>query len=134
MTDNKRRFSRIPFDAGITLTLTDDPMHQITGELKDISLKGAMIEIDTVNTDLVTGREAELMIQPQQSPLQIAMTVEVAYVLSSQNLYGLNITSLDIESAGHLRRLIEVNLGDENILQRELANLIEAMEEEHIQD
>ena len=37
---------------------------------------------------------------------------------------GMRCTSIDLESVGHLRRMVELNLGDEELLHRELAALI----------
>jgi hypothetical protein len=37
---------------------------------------------------------------------------------------GLECLQLDIDSAGHLRRLIELNLAEESLLQRQLAQLV----------
>jgi hypothetical protein len=37
---------------------------------------------------------------------------------------GLRCREIDIESIAHLRRLVELNLGDEDLLERELSALI----------
>ncbi|WP_320827590.1 PilZ domain-containing protein [Reinekea sp.] len=131
MDDNKRRFQRIPFDAQIRLTLTDESLEPITGILQDISLKGALIAVSEAFAGLEIGQLGALQIRPDQGDIELNLTVEVAYALTDRHAYGLNLVSLDLESASHLRRLIEVNLGSDDGLQRELSNLIEAMEEEH---
>jgi hypothetical protein len=133
METEKRRFQRIPFDAKVRLTLTDADREPIIGVLQDISLKGALIAISESYPPLNVGDSGELAIVPDQGDFEITLTVDIAYVLSSKHHYGLNIMSFDVESAGHLRRLVEVNLGDEQSLQRELSNLVDAMEEEHRQ-
>jgi hypothetical protein len=38
--------------------------------------------------------------------------------------YGLVCQELDLDSATHLRRLLELNLGDESLLQREIGLLL----------
>lgn len=131
MDNDQRRFQRIPFDAHIQLTLSSDQSLTVTGSLQDISLKGALIELEETAHPLSKGAQGELKIQTEQGEVEMTMNVEVAYVLESKRLYGFNLISVDIESAGHLRRLVEVNLGNDSILQRELANLIDAMESEH---
>jgi hypothetical protein len=39
------------------------------------------------------------------------------------NLVGLEITSMDLDSATNLRRLVELNLADPSLLERELSQL-----------
>ena len=132
MSIENRRFARIPFDAVIRLTPTDSPNTTLHGTLQDVSLKGAMISLNSDQKDdnLAADASGELIIQPDQSTLLLTMTVQVAYCLPEQRIYGLNFLSLDIDTAAHLRRLVEMNLGDDASLQRELQNLIEAMEAE----
>ncbi|ATX77834.1 PilZ domain-containing protein [Reinekea forsetii] len=131
MEPNKRRFQRIPFDAQIRMTLTDKNREPITGLLQDISLKGALITVSKASTVLTIGQRGALKIRPEQSDIEFNFTVEVAYALSDKPTYGLNLVGLDLESASYLRRLIEVNLGNDDGLQREFSHLIEAMVAEH---
>jgi hypothetical protein len=131
MDMEKRRFKRIPFDAKVNLEVTNRTLEPITGLLEDISLKGALITVDQSLKTLNVGDEGKLTISPEQGDIEISLTVDVAYSVPTRHAYGLNLISLDVESAGHLRRLVEVNLGNEESLQRELTNLIEAMEKEH---
>ncbi len=134
MVNNKRRFQRIPFDAQVRLKLTNKSTESIiTGLLNDISLKGALIAVADSMPALNVGQTGELTIIPDQGDIQMVLTVEVAYQLTDSLLYGFNVLSFDVDSASHLRRLIEVNLGDESSLKRELGNLVEAMEQEHNQ-
>ena len=37
---------------------------------------------------------------------------------------GVRCESIDLDSVSHLRRLVELNVGDESILQRDLSSLI----------
>lgn len=129
--DNKRRFQRIPFEADITLALTDSAIDPITGTLQDICLKGALLKLNNSTSAIEVGNKGELAIKPAQAEFELHFTVELAYVLPDISAVGVNIMKLDVDSAAHLRRLIEVNLGSDESLQRELASLVSAMEEEH---
>ena len=132
MANNKRRFQRIPFDAHVQLKLMGAEDNSIiNGLLNDISLKGALIAVADDSPQLKVGQTGVLSIVPEQSGLNIVLNVEVAYQRTDQHWYGVNILSFDVDSASHLRRLIEVNLGDDSSLKRELGNLVEAMEQEH---
>jgi hypothetical protein len=49
------------------------------------------------------------------------MTVQVAHLQGQQ--IGVSCLSVDIDSVTHLRRLIELQLGDPRLLERDLAEL-----------
>ena len=51
----------------------------------------------------------------------IRMTVTVMHVHADR--IGLHCEHIDIDSVTHLRRLIELNLGDPELLERELSGL-----------
>ncbi|TCS41757.1 PilZ domain-containing protein [Reinekea marinisedimentorum] len=131
---DKRRFQRIPFDAGVSLSLKDHPDQIFAGTLQDISLKGALFKLNEKDTLPTVGQAGELTIRPIEAGFELHFTVELAYVLSDIGAIGVNILKLDLDSAAHLRRLIEVNLGSDESLQRELASLVKAMEQEHHAD
>lgn len=131
MTTNKRRFKRINFSANASLVLNDEEQQKTTGQLVDISLKGALLKLDHDLDGLHSGEVGELTLTPEQGDMSLQFHISIAYLLQSENLVGVNILSLDVDSAAHLRRLIEVNLGNSHDLQRELSHLINAMEEEH---
>jgi 16S rRNA U1498 N3-methylase RsmE len=116
-TPERRRFSRVGFDARVELTQDN---HQWEAELEDISLKGLLL------------KQSELKQLAQDRPLQatvllsdqtpIKMTAEIVHQSATQ--LGLACTQIDIESISHLRRLIELNLGDPAAAERELVELI----------
>lgn len=51
----------------------------------------------------------------------IKMDITVAYIEDQQ--IGLDCKGIDLDSITHLRRLVELNLGDANLLKRELMAL-----------
>lgn len=130
MIGEHRQFQRIPFDAHIKLILDDDLDRPITGTIEDISLKGALIAARKTPSIANVGAVGTLIVHPDQSDIELTFSVEIAYSLPARQAYGLNIKKMDIESAVHLRRLIELNLGDEDSLQRELSNIVTTLERE----
>lgn len=52
----------------------------------------------------------------------IVMAVELRHVEAGQ--LGFKCQYIDLESASHLKRLVELNLGDQAILDRELSHLV----------
>jgi len=118
---NHRRFSRIQFDSPATFTAENQTLE---GKILDISLKGVMLELPEPAAFDALGKKGELIIGQFDENLQIRMTVHCVH--SEDNCLGLESISIDIDSAGHLRRLIEVNLGSDALLNREMAALVEA--------
>lgn len=88
--------------------------------LLDLSLKGALVEAPQ---DLVPGdgHAYRLEIPLEDSRAQIVM--EVAPVHDVSGHLGLNCFSIDMESMTHLRRLLELNLGDPAMIEQELKTL-----------
>ena len=87
----------------------------------DISLKGALVRLPAGLT-LDAGASCRLSVALDQTEGQINIDAAVAH--TDQSLAGLVCQLIDIDSATHLRRLVELNLGDPALLERELSALI----------
>ena len=118
---NQRRFSRIQFDSPVIFITEGQTFH---GHVLDISLKGIMMELSGPAPAEILGKKGEVAVGQDDENLQIHMTVHCVH--SEGNCLGLESITIDIDSAGHLRRLIEVNLGSDALLNREMAALVEA--------
>lgn len=116
--ENRRRFSRVEFDAQSVL-YTDSGTTPVT--LVDISLKGALVRLPAANAALA-GQELTLEVQLAGHEQQIRMQCELAHAEGDQA--GLKCLHIDLDSASHLRRLVELNLGDPDLLDREFTHLI----------
>ncbi len=114
----RRDFSRIALRRPAALRLG---RLSIPGELLDISLRGALVRASSEPV-AVEGQRCDLLVQLDQGPTTILMRGEVAHC--SGHEVGIRCHELDLESAAHLRRLVEVNLGSEQLLDRELAALV----------
>lgn len=114
----RRRFSRIPFHRPVRLDVGGG---QATGELLDVSLKGALVEVPR-GLDAPVGRPCSLAIRLDAGGAAIRMDGEIAHRRGM--LLGVRCREIDLESIAHLRRLVELNTGDEELLHRELTALI----------
>lgn len=115
-----RRFDRVAFDAECELHIVGQPPAVV--ELHDISLKGALVE-STSPLRLEIGGEAELVLY-----LSNEVMIRMPSTLRSVRdlYYGFEINKLDLDSIAHLRRLIELNLGSEELLHRNLEALVQS--------
>ncbi|NMF91628.1 PilZ domain-containing protein [Aromatoleum petrolei] len=116
----RRHFSRIRFDCGARLLVGN---REAPCEVSDLSLKGALIR--TAN-DLhpSLGERCLLEIALNDEGATIRMEGDVAH--AGSGCIGLACREIDLDSVTHLRRLLELNLGDAELLQRELGALQES--------
>ncbi|OIN13491.1 PilZ domain-containing protein [Oceanisphaera psychrotolerans] len=115
----RRLFARIGFEAGAWLI--DASGHHYPTRVHDLSLHGALTTVND-NWPGQDGDEYELQLSLDGHGQRIIMKARQRY--HRDGYIGLECLQLDIDSAGHLRRLIELNLADESLLQRQLAQLV----------
>ncbi len=117
-SDERRRFSRITFHRPAEL---DARGERATCELLDVSLKGALVEAP-VGFGGRVGQACTLTIRLDAGDATVRMDGQIAHREGVQ--LGIRCTGIDLDSIAHLRRLVELNLGDEELLQRELSALV----------
>ena len=120
MSPERRQFSRIAFNTPAQLI---SPHGQADVLVLDLSLKGALITLPDGWRGQV-GEPSALRIDLDELGGAIRMDVTIAHV--ERDHAGLACRSIDLDSVTHLRRLIELNLGDEALLERELSALVAA--------
>ncbi|MCX7278167.1 MAG: PilZ domain-containing protein [Burkholderiales bacterium] len=118
MSNERRQFLRVSFDAPAFLT-TPMARHQV--EVLDLSFKGALVRL-AAPAEIRVGMFSQLSIPLAKLEAHIAMSTEVAHI--SGNDIGLMCRSIDLDSMTHLRRLIELNLNDPALLDREFKALM----------
>jgi hypothetical protein len=115
-SDERRSFSRIPFDADTQIRQGSNAWSVV---LIDVSLKGLLIEEPFGwNIDSDTPATATIILDDGSS---ITMSVLLRHAENKQ--VGFECDHIDIESISLLRRLVEINLGDSDLLERELSAL-----------
>jgi hypothetical protein len=116
----RRQFNRVAFDASAELITTQQHLHTT---VIDLSLKGALLRLPA-GTRPEPGAPCLVKVDLAGSNASIAMAGEVAHIDGDHA--GVICRSIDLESITHLRRLIEINLGDSTLLERDLKALISA--------
>ncbi|MBC6904012.1 PilZ domain-containing protein [Saccharophagus sp. K07] len=117
VTPERRNFSRIPFDGDVRL-LQEGKQYQ--AQLQDISVNGVLISTPAdyhLRTDIPCTLQVTLADD-------VIITMQVTLVHSSSAFLGFHCTSIDMDSMVHLRRLIEINLGEPGAAERVLAELL----------
>ncbi|MBF0237425.1 MAG: PilZ domain-containing protein [SAR324 cluster bacterium] len=109
-----RQFSRVDFGTKIRIYFKGQ---HLDAQLLDISLKGALIEIKKrfdIHLRDILNLEFEL------GGSDVTLEIETELVHLNENLLGLKFKAMDVESLTHLRRLMELNIGDSDQVGREL--------------
>lgn len=114
---DKRKFSRITFDTDIHLVSAEGSWDC---RLLDISLKGMLVSTPKGWKAKIGDHFLAEMLQENQDA-SIRMEVSVMHIEGDH--VGFRCEHIDLDSISHLRRLVELNLGDSDILKRELSEL-----------
>lgn len=119
--EDRRHFQRIPLERHATLH-SGEQSHPC--EVLDVSLKGALLmprddwqgnKGDKVTVDIRLDTLGDTVIHMQG---------EIAHV--EDHHVGVQCHQLDLDSATLLRRVVELNLADPDLLERELYAMIDA--------
>ena len=111
-----RVFSRISFDANASIIAEG---HEWITTLLDISLKGALVQQpDDWQGEI--GQKSLLHITLAEDTI-IDMQATISHIENGH--IGFKCYHIDLESITHLRKIVELNMGDENLLHRELSAL-----------
>lgn len=114
--DDKRRFHRIFYHACAELTGAGQA-HPC--KIIDLSLRGCLLDLEQAWTG-ADGAEYSLKFDLSDE-ISIVMAVVATHAVG--NRVGFKCVHIDIDSISSLRRLVELNLGDSELLERELAAL-----------
>ena len=120
----KRHFTRIAFDARARLMQGESDWPT---QLLDISLKGALVE-QPEQAELKKGDPVSLYLLLSDEETEIRMEGRVAHQEGGH--LGMVCEHLDVDSASHLRRIVELNTGSEALLEREFDALVKFGQDE----
>jgi hypothetical protein len=121
--ENRRQFTRILFSINAILEV-EQQNYPVT--IHDISLNGALVTMPNTESSL-KGKLGLLHFDLTNGESIVEMHIAVVHEVSDktglQCEVGLQCNAIDIDSVTHLRRLVELNLGDESQLHKELSQL-----------
>ena len=117
-TDERRHFHRIATDKPVSLR---DGDMQHSGTVLDISLQGLLLESNG-SWNPTIGTRVRAGVRLGEEMPEISMDGEIAHIDGKR--VGLRCVGIDLESASMLRRMVELNLGDGKLLERDLSQLL----------
>ena len=116
--NERRTFSRVPFVADAMLVFAGG---QLPAELLDLSLAGALVACADAAAP-GRGETVTLVLALGDNALVLEMGARVAH--REGDHFGLAFERVELETMVHLRRLLELNLGDAERIKREVFELI----------
>lgn len=125
MSTERRLFTRIPFIADVDVEIDGVAHH---AELHDISLMGVLVKLDDgTMAPLTTPVRVLLALDTERT---IVITTQGRIVHCEDGSLGCRFEQVDLESMIHLRRLMELNLGDAERIKREIYEMVRMPEGE----
>lgn len=117
-TQERRKFSRVVLDWPVEIHHQDKSWPAL---LVDLSFRGVLLNCENMSLD--QDAKVHLHIHIPQSLLDLDLVAHV--VRSCGPIYALRLDAMGIDSMSEVRRVIELNLGDDSLLQREMEQLLE---------
>lgn len=112
-----RKYSRIPFDTEARLELSG---RFLSARILDISMKGVLLELPE-NEDIPMGSLFNLTIPLLDEASSIHMRAVLRH--REEGHIGCEWVGIDIDSITSLHRMLELNIADNTVLERELHQL-----------
>ncbi|WP_285163159.1 PilZ domain-containing protein [Shewanella goraebulensis] len=116
--DERRKFTRTLFAATASITIEGKTYRT---DILDLSINGALV---STPKGFIANQGKEVALSFLLPESDIVLSMDTILVHKEVNHLGLECHHIDLDSISHLKRIIELNIGDEAILQRELAQLI----------
>lgn len=115
---DQRRFHRIEFDAPCEIHCREQLWHT---EVLDICLQGVLLKRPE-DWDQPLDQPCEVIIHLDDQESGIVMAVALRHIEADR--LGFACQYIDLDSVTHLKRLVELNLGDSSLLEREFSHLL----------
>jgi len=112
----KRQFHRLFYEADAIVSIDE---LTLPCRVIDISLKGCLLEFEQP----WKGLEGGLCLLVLNLSSEVAIRMQLSHTHSAGTQVGFKCEHIDIDSITNLRRLVELNLGDSALLERELGAL-----------
>jgi len=118
--NEKRHYARVNFVEQAHLNYAGQLL-EVT--LHDISLKGALLELPQPLESCQNGSSCHLALRLADSSIVLDFDSEIAHI--HDTTMGVTFTAMDSDSMTHLRRLLELNTGDPDEIDRELSYMVQ---------
>ncbi|CAH7209071.1 Cyclic diguanosine monophosphate-binding protein [Vibrio chagasii] len=113
----RRQFSRVIYQVPAEIS---QGQVNVSGSVQDLSLHGLLIQCEELQQ---LNQENPVHVSFKLTNSDINIQLEATIVSTINTSMRLRIEHLDIDSIIHLKRLVELNVGDDELLYREIEHL-----------
>jgi len=119
MSDERRHFNRVVFNT--TASFYADK-RKVECQIIDLSIQGVLLKLlDKAEIEVGSAYQIDIPLGDRNE----IISMELELMHQEGKTLGLMCTHIDLDSITHLRRLVELNLGDSEILERDFHRLLE---------
>nr|WP_320050953.1 PilZ domain-containing protein [uncultured Desulfuromonas sp.] len=118
--NEKRHYARVNFVEHAHLNCAGQ-QRDVT--LHDISLKGALLELPEPLENSLIGLSCHLSLRLADSTIVLDFDAQIAHL--NGTTMGMTFTAMDSDCMTHLRRLLELNTGNPDEIDRELSYMVQ---------
>ncbi|CAH6796796.1 Cyclic diguanosine monophosphate-binding protein [Vibrio chagasii] len=113
----RRQFSRVIYQVPTEIS---QGQVNVSGSVQDLSLHGLLIQCEELQQ---LNQDNPVHVSFKLTNSDINIQLEATIVSTINTSMRLRIEHLDIDSISHLKRLVELNVGDDDLLYREIEHL-----------
>ncbi len=117
MTDEKRRFSRVPFRVSVEMTVND--ILYSSEEINNLSVGGCLLPI---KMDVGTGTKCNLEILLSGKNSELSVRVEGKIIRCESGAVAIKFTEIQPDSLFHLQNIVRYNSPDTDRVEQEISN------------
>jgi hypothetical protein len=117
MTDEKRRFNRVPFRVRAVMTVNN--VSYFSEEIKNLSVGGCLLPI---KVNVITGAKCNLKIFLSGTNNELSVLAEGKIIRYESGVVAVKFTEIEPDSLFHLQNIVRYNCPDADKVKQELRN------------
>ncbi len=117
MSDDKRRFTRVPFRVKAEMTVND--VLYSSEKINNLSLNGCLLPIEA---DLKLGTECHVRILLSATNSELSVQVEGKIIRCEACAVAIKFTGIEPDSLFHLQNIIRYNFENTETIEQEISN------------
>ncbi len=118
---DRRRFLRVSYST--SAILTDEKGNQVSGNIRNLSLKGAFVEAED-SVDIDSPVKVEINVASLSSSLNLSLMGKI--VRKDSRGVGVEFTEMDIDTFVHLKSIVALNHGDLDTIEDEFHKFLQS--------
>ena len=115
MSDEKRRFTRVPFKVEAELKVGDTLYR--TDDITNLSVGGCLLSLQA---NCEVGATCQVLIRLGGTNSELTVTMEGTVLRKTADTVAIKFTGVDVDSLFHLQNIVRYNASDPDAVEREI--------------